>query len=100
ESVIAQGYDTDGKGFSAFGRGPFPGPAWTSTSADGTAWEKPVPLPGLGDSSIIGNPVVLDGEMAVFGGEPSGAIAVLRPDGSGGWASEQTSGLTRDTLAR
>ena len=64
------------------------------------SWEKPVPLPGLAEGSIIGNPVVLDGEIAVFVGDPSGAIGVLRPDGSGGWKSEQTSGLTRDTLAR
>jgi hypothetical protein len=97
---LPEGVAADGNSFVAFGQGPFPGPAWTATSNDGTAWEKPVPLPGLGDSSIIGNPVVLDGEIAVFVGDPSGAIGVLRHDGSGGWASEATTGLTRDTLAR
>ena len=59
-----------------------------------------MPLPGLAEGSIIGNPVVLDGEIAVFVGDPSGAIGVLKPDGSGGWRSEQTTGLTRDTLSR
>ena len=100
EGRLPQGVAADGTGFTAFGVGPFPGPAWSARSADGTRWEKPVPLPGLADGSIIGNPVVLDGEIAVFVGDPSGAIGVLRPDGNGGWKSEQTSGLTRDTLAR
>ena len=63
------------------------------------SWEQRSPC-RAGGRSIIGNPVVLDGEIAVFVGDPSGAIGVLRPDGNGGWKSEQTSGLTRDTLAR
>jgi hypothetical protein len=96
---LPQGVVADDSGFVAFGVGPS-GPPWSARSADGTTWEKPVPLPGLSDGSIIGNPVVLDGEIAVFVGDPSGAIGVLRPDGSGGWKSEQTSGLTRDTLSR
>jgi hypothetical protein len=90
----------DGSGFVAFGAGPFPGPNWSARSADGSTWEEPVPLPGLADGSIIGNPVVLGDEVAVFVGDPSGAIGVLKPDGSGGWKSELTSGLTRETLSR
>jgi hypothetical protein len=100
EGRMPQGVAADGSGFVAFGVGPFPGPAWSARSADGSTWEKPVPLPGLADGSIIGNPVVLDGEIAVFVGDPSGAIGVLKPDGSGGWKSELTSGLTRATLSR
>ncbi len=99
EGLLPQGVAADGSGFVAFGVGPS-GPPWSARSADGTAWEKPVPLPGLADDSIIGNPVVLGGEIAVFVGDPSGAIGILRPDGNGGWKSEQTSGLKRDTLAR
>ncbi len=99
EGRLPQGVASDASGFVAFGVGPS-GPPWSARSADGTSWEKPVPLPGLAEGSIIGNPVVLDGEIAVFVGDPSGAIGVLRPDGSGGWKSEQTSGLTRETLAR
>jgi hypothetical protein len=99
EGRLPQGVASDASGFVAFGVGPS-GPPWSARSSDGTSWEKPVPLPGLAEGSIIGNPVVLDGQIAVFVGDPSGAIGVLRPDGSGGWKSEQTSGLTRDTLAR
>ena len=99
EGRLPQGVAADDSGFIAFGVGPS-GPPWSARSADGTTWEKPVPLPGLAEGSIIGNPVVLDGEIAVFVGDPSGAIGVLRPDGNGGWKSEQTSGLTRDTLSR
>jgi hypothetical protein len=99
EGRLPQGVAADDSGFVAFGVGPS-GPPWSARSADGTTWEKPVPLPGLAEGSIIGNPVVLDGEIAVFVGDPSGAIGVLRPDGAGGWKSEQTSGLTRDTLSR
>jgi hypothetical protein len=99
EGRLPQGVASDGTGFVAFGVGPS-GPPWSARSTDGTTWEKPVPLPGLAEGSIIGNPLVLDGEIAVFVGDPSGAIGVLRPDGNGGWKSEQTSGLTRDALAR
>src|SRR6185436_15300902 len=99
EGRLPQGVATDASGFVAFGVGPS-GPPSSARSADGTSWEKPLPLPGLAEGSIIGTPVVLDGEIAVFVGDPSGAIGVLRPDGSGGWKSEQTSGLTRETLAR
>ena len=97
---MPQGVATDGSGFVAFGAGPFPGPNWSARSADGSTWEEPVPLPGLAEGSIIGNPVVLDGEIAVFVGDPSGAIGVLKPDGSDGWRSELTTGLTRETLSR
>jgi hypothetical protein len=100
EGRLPQGVVADGNGFVAFGQGPFPGPSWSARSADGTAWAKPHPLSGLADVSVIGNPVVLGGEIAVFVGDPNGAIGVLRPDGSGGWRSEQTTGLTRDTLTR
>ncbi len=95
---LPQGVAPDGSGFVAFGVGP--GPAWSARSADGSTWEEPVPLPGLADGSIIGNPVVLGGEIAVFVGDPSGAIGVLKPDGNGGWTSELTNGLTRETLTR
>lgn len=98
EGRLPQGVASDASGFVAFGVGPS-GPPWSARSADGTNWEKPVLLPGLPDGSIIGNPIVLDGEIAVFVGDPSGAIGVLRPDGAGGWKSEQTSGLKRDTLS-
>jgi hypothetical protein len=100
EGRMPQGVAADGSGFVAFGVGPFPGPAWSSRSVDGSTWEEPVPLPGLAEGSIIGQPVVVDGEVAVFVGDPNGAIGILRPDGSGGWRSALTSGLTRDTLAR
>jgi hypothetical protein len=99
EGRLPQGVAADDSGFVAFGVGPS-GPPWSARSADGTTWEKPAPLPGLAEGAIIGNPVVLDGQIAVFVGDPSGAIGVLRPDGAGGWKSEQTSGLTRETLAR
>jgi hypothetical protein len=97
---LPQGVAADGSGFVAFGVGPFPGPAWSARSADGSTWAEPVPLPGLADSAVIGSPVVLGGEIAVFVGDPSGAIGVLKPDGNGGWRSEQTHGLTRETLGR
>jgi hypothetical protein len=95
---LPQGVAPGGSGFVAFGVGP--GPVWSARSSDGTSWEQPVPLPGLADSSIIGNPIVLDGEVTAFVGDPSGAIGVLTPDGSGGWRSELTTGLTRDSLSR
>ena len=98
EGRLPQGVAADGTGFIAFGVGP--GAAWSARSADGTAWDEPVPLPGLAEGSIIGNPVVLGGEVVVFVGDPSGAIGMLRPDGGGGWRSELTNGLTRETLGR
>ena len=98
EGRLPQGVAADGTGFIAFGVGP--GAAWSARSADGTAWDEPVPLPGLAEGAIIGNPVVLGGEVVVFVGDPSGAIGMLRPDGSGGWRSELTNGLTRETLGR
>ena len=97
---LPQGVAADGSGFVAFGVGPFPGPAWSARSADGSTWQEPVPLPGLAEGSIIGNPVVFGGEIAVFVGDPSGAIGVLKPDGNGGWKSDLTTGLTRETLSR
>jgi hypothetical protein len=100
EGRLPQGVAADRSGFIAFGVGPFPGPAWSSRSVDGSTWQEPVPLPGLAEGAIIGQPVVVDGEVAVFVGDPNGAIGMLRPDGSGGWRSALTSGLTRDTLAR
>jgi hypothetical protein len=100
EGRLPQGVAADGSGFIAFGVGPFPGPAWSSRSVDGSTWEEPVPLPGVAEGAIIGQPVVVDGEAVVFVGDPNGAIGMLRPDGSGGWRSVLTSGLTRDTLAR
>ncbi len=100
EGRLPQGVAADGPGFVAFGVGPFPGPAWSARSADGSSWDEPVPLPGLAEAAIIGNPVVLGSEVVVFVGDPSGAIGMLRPDGSGGWRSELTNGLTRETLGR
>ena len=98
EGRLPQGVAADGTGFIAFGVGP--GSAWSARSADGTAWDEPVPLAGLAEGAIIGNPVVLGDEVVVFVGDPSGAIGMLRPDGSGGWRSELTNGLTRETLSR
>jgi hypothetical protein len=98
EGRLPQGVAADGSGFIAFGVGP--GPAWSARSADGSAWDEPVTLPGLAGGAIIGNPVVLGDEVVVFVGDPSGAIGVLKPDGNGGWKSELTNGLTRETLAR
>ena len=83
EGRLPQGVAADGTGFVAFGVGP--GPAWSARSADGTAWDEPVTLPGIADGAIIGNPVVLGDEVVVFVGDPSGAIGMLRPDGNGGW---------------
>ena len=97
---LPQGVAADGSGFIAFGLGPVPGPAWSARSEDGSAWADPVPLPGLAEGAVIGQPVVHDGGVAVFVGDPNGAIGILRADGSGGWRSELTSGLSRDTLAR
>jgi hypothetical protein len=100
EGRLPQGVAADGSGFIAFGVGPFPGPAWSSRSVDGSTWEEPAPLAGLAEGAMIGQPVVVDGDVAVFVGDPNGAIGILRPDGSGGWRSALTSGLSRDTLAR
>ena len=97
---LPQGVAVDGSGFVAFGAAPLPASAWVSRSADGTAWEAPRPLPGLAGATILGNPVVLDGELAVLAGDPNGAIGLLKPDSSGGWTSQPTEGLARATLSR
>lgn len=97
---LPQAVAVDGSGFVAFGTAADPAPSWVARSTDGTAWERPQPLPGLAGATIVGNPVVLDGDLAIMAADPSGAIGLLRPDASGGWRSQLTTGLARATLSR
>ena len=97
---LPQGVAVDGSGFVAFGTAPLPASAWVARSADGTAWDAPQPLPGLAGATIVGNPVVLHGELAILAGDPNGAIGLLQPDGGGAWRSQLTDGLARATLSR
>ena len=91
-----QGVAADGSGFIAFRR---PGPRLVGTEPRRILVGGAGALPGLAEGSVIGNPVVLGGDIVVFVADPSGAIGMLRPDGSGGWRSELTAGLTPETLA-
>jgi hypothetical protein len=97
---LPQGVAVDGTGFVAFGTAPPPASAWVARSTDGTAWENPQPLPGLSDATIVGNPAVLNGDLAILAGAPDGSVGLFTPDGSGGWGSQLTKGLTRSTLSR
>jgi hypothetical protein len=97
---LPQGVAAHASGFVSVGTEPLPDSAWVSRSKDGTAWDTPRPLAGLGGATIVGNPVALDGDLAFLVGAPDGAIGLLRPDGSGGWRSQLTQGLTRSTLSR
>ena len=95
-----QGVAVDGSGFIAFGTYLDRRPAWVARSVDGTAWQGPRPMPGLAGATVVGNPVTLDGQVAVFAGDSNGAVWLIQPDGSGGWRSQLTLGLTRTTLSR
>ena len=97
---LPQGVAVEGSGFVAFGTAPLPASAWVARSEDGKAWEAPQPLPGLAGATVVGNPVVLDGDLAILAGAPNGDVGLLQPDGSGGWSSQLTQGLTRATLSR
>jgi hypothetical protein len=77
EGRLPQGVASDASGFVAFGVGPS-GPPWSARSSDGTSWEKPVPLPGWRRVRSSATRSCSMAEIAVFVGDPSGAIGVLR----------------------
>lgn len=95
-----EGVAVDGSGFVAFGTDLDRGPVWVARSVDGTVWQGPRPIPDLVGATIVGNPVVLGGEVAVLAEESNGAVRLLQPDTGGGWRSQRTRGLTRTALSR
>jgi hypothetical protein len=97
---LPQGVAVNGDGFIATGSGVGGASAWVARSPDGVTWKAPQSIPGPAGMSIIGDPVELDGKPAIFAADPAGAVGILRPDGSGGWRSEPSKGLTSDTVSR
>lgn len=95
-----QGLVADGSGFVAFGSDLATQALWVARSADGTSWEKPKPLSGLATTSIVGNPVVIGGVVAVFVADRAGAVGIVQPDAAGAWQSRAVVGLDSSTLTR
>jgi hypothetical protein len=94
-----QGVAVEGPGFLAVGSG-FSVPPWESRSQDGTSWSAPHSIAGLGDVSVIGDPVEFDGTAAIFATDGAGAVGIIRADGHGGWTSQPCDGLHGDTVGR
>ncbi len=93
-----QGIAVDAAGFVAFGNDLATQALWVSRSADGASWENPTPLPGLATTSIVGNPVVMEGIVAVFVADRAGAVGIVQPDSAGAWQSRAVTGLDSATL--
>jgi len=97
---LPQGVAVDGSGFLAAGSGVDTAPAWVTHSADGRTWPMPQPITGPAGMRVMGDPVVVDGEPAIFAADPAGAVGILRPDGHGGWRSEPAQGLSSSSVSR
>jgi hypothetical protein len=97
---LPQGVAADGSGFVAVGSGVGGASAWVTRSPDGETWRAPQALPGPAGMTVIGGPVEVDGEPAIFVADPAGAVGILRPNGTGGWRSKPCDGLTSTSVTR